>query len=151
MSLMEGRINLKLSKVIRIELWLTCLEEFFRRVTEKELEEAEDLISFWVKMERCDFSSNDQVLKMVFEKIETLYKSTIGAKNLSVPLENIDLDLIDFENFGDIDLIDDQISIILKFVNKEEFLILNKIFFYCMRVSDGDFQFADFLRNLKII
>lgn len=127
------------------------LEEFFRRVTQEELENAEEKISFWVKMERCDFSSNDQVLKMIFEKIETLYKSTIGAKNLSVPHENIDLDIIDFENFGDIELIEDQISSILKFVNKEEFLIMNKVFFYCMRVSEGDFQFADFLRNLKTI
>ena len=102
-------------------------------------------------MERCDFSSNDSVLKMLFENISNIYKMIIGAKSLYVPAENIDFDVIDLENFGDTEKIEDEISKILKFVNKEELLIMNKVFFYCMRISEGDFQCEDFIRNIKIL
>lgn len=118
-------------------------------MTQQEIEVALEKLSYWVKIERCDFSSNEAVLKMLYEKFENLYKLTIGAKNLYVPPENIDLNMIDLENFGDTEKIEDEISAILKFINKEEFLQMNRIFFYCMRISDGDFQFADFNRNLK--
>lgn len=92
-------------------------------------------------MERCDFSSNESVIKMIFEKLRDLYKSAIGAEELYVAPENINLEMIDLNNFGDIEKIEEEISSILKFINKEEFLILNRIFFYCLRISDGDFGF----------
>lgn len=88
---------------------------------------------------------------MIFEKYTALYEAAIGSESLSLPSENLDLNFIDLEAFADIEKIEDRISDILKYVNKEEFLLMNKIFFYCMRVSEGDFQFDDFIRNLKTI
>lgn len=38
---------------------------------------------------------------------------------------------------------------ILSEYNLEELYFANKIFFYCMKVSDDDFEFEDFSRNLK--
>ena len=108
-------------------------------------------VSSWVKIERCDFSSNEQVLKMIFDKFVELYLIVAGCESLSLPSENLDMNFIDLEQFGDVEKLEDKVSDILKYVNKEEFFLMNKIFFYCMRVSDGDFQFADFQRNLKII
>lgn len=88
---------------------------------------------------------------MIFDKFAELYLLVVGTDSLCLPSENLDMNFIDLENFGDLEKIEDKISDILKYVNKEEFLLMNKIFFYCMRVSDGDFQFADFHRNLKTI
>ena len=34
--------------------------------------------------------------------------------------------------------------------NLEEILVLNRIFYYCMRVSEDDFQVEDFIRNIKV-
>lgn len=64
-------------------------------MTDQEIETIEGTLTYWVKMERCDFSSNDSVLKMYFEKMVALYKMAIGAKKLYVPAENVRLDMID--------------------------------------------------------
>ena len=55
------------------------------------------------------------------------------------------------KDFAKLEEVEDLIDILLKFVNKEELMFMNKIYYYCMKVSNNDFQFEDFQRNLQIL
>ena len=44
-----------------------------------------------------------------------------------------------------------QIIDLLSILKKEELLILNKVYYYMARISEDDYVFFDFVRNLDVI
>ena len=61
------------------------------------------------------------------------------------------LKLLTFQTFLKTEIIENQIIDLLSILKKEELLLLNKVYFYMARVSDDDYVFFDFVRNLDTI
>lgn len=60
---------------------ISLRNEFYRRVPEEEVKDLGKRVSFWAKLERCDFTSDDNKLRMLFEKLKLIYEILVKEKD----------------------------------------------------------------------
>lgn len=53
---------------------ITLRDEFYRRVSKEEIHDLSKKVWFWAKIERCDFTSDESKLRMLFEKMKIVYE-----------------------------------------------------------------------------
>lgn len=63
---------------------LSLRDEFYRRISAEEVESIGKKVSFWAKLERCDFTSDENKLRMLFEKIKLIHERLNNEKDLGL-------------------------------------------------------------------
>ena len=150
----------KYSIYIQKDKLSVLIDDVKNQFGEEKFKEDKKCFYEWRKVELCQFPETEQAiqqypeLKIAYNALMKGYKDYVGYKKQvdvkadqtgkKEQLENI----INFDTAFQLDCIENCFNKLANIFNCEEMLIMNRVFYYCWRVSNGIFYYKDFTRSL---